>query len=72
MNEYTSLVMTQVGYANITSISNDGLKISGHLHMSPHVKFYSGYLFKSDNKKSKMIVREKAQKINCMTKKCII
>ena len=34
--------------------------------MSPHVKFYSGYLFNSDNKKSKMNVREKAQMIKCL------
>ena len=53
MNEGISLVMTQVGYVNITSMSDDDLKVSRNLHMSPYVKFYSGYLFKSDNKKSK-------------------
>ena len=58
--------MTQVGYVNISSILDKGVKVSGYLDLSPKIKFYSGFLFKSPTKKIINIIRQKAKQINCV------
>ena len=42
----TSLLMTQVGYINVSPISDDGIKVYVYLDLSPSVKFYSGCMYK--------------------------
>ena len=66
-NEDTSLVTTQVGVVNISTISVDGLRVSGYLNKSPTIKFFSGLLFKENNETNKYKVREKANLIKCIT-----
>ena len=56
-----------VGFVTISKISQDGLKLNGHLHLSPSIKFYSGLIFKADNKKMNYVVRDKASKSTCIT-----
>ena len=62
----TSLIMTQLGYINITSISDDGLKVSGYLNQSPHIKFYSGELFKNVARSDSPKIRKNAKNIKCV------
>ena len=67
-NDDTSLVATQVGLVNISTISADGLRVSGYLNSSPRIKFFSGLLFKDNNNNTnKNKVREKAKQIKCIT-----
>ena len=67
-NDDTSLVATQVGLVNISTISADGLRVSGYPNSSPRIKFFSGLLFKDNNNNTnKNKVREKAKQIKCIT-----
>ena len=62
----STLVMTQVGYIEISSISDNGLAVSGFLNATPYVKFYSGILFENLARKKAPVIREKANAIKCI------
>lgn len=65
--ENTSLVATQVGLVDISTISDGGFRVSGYIKQSPGIKFYSGILFKVKDKNAKHKIRDKAKHINCST-----
>ena len=67
MKDDSPFISSTVGLVAISKISQDGLKLSGHLHLPPSIKFYSGLIFKADNKKMNYVVRDKSTKINCIT-----
>ena len=67
MRDNSLFISSTVGLVAISKISQDGLKLSGHLHISPSIKFYSELILKVDNEKMNYVVRDKASKITCIT-----
>ena len=60
----TSLLITQLGYINVTSISKDDQNVSGILDQSPKIKFDSGEFFKNVTRKGSPTITKKLKQIH--------